>query len=501
MDHMLTSTITLDEGKKAFDRLLKETRGTDFDWNEAETRFHFIDRLLVECLGWPRPLIRMERHGDGKFADYILGEPVAVIWEAKRQGNYFDLPADRSRRTLQLLRSIRLASESASSAIKQVHRYCVSRGAEFAVVCNGSQLIAFLAIRIGYPPLEGRALVFRDSDQMSAEFHTIWQHLSPDGIAERRIYRLLTTGSEASLPSKPSSYLMQFPVFRYKSAIQANLRDIAELLIEDIPASEDVEEQFYKKCYCDTGALSRDSLLSQQILAARYAALFPTDESHPRVEPATLQEKPLEITSSIMSEALARRPIVLLGDVGVGKTAFLKQLMLLRASGEFKKSLNIYIDLGSSAALTTDLQIFVINEIERQLLRKYGVDVEDGDFVRGVYDLEVKRFRSSIFGKTYKKNKPKYDQEILNMLVANLEDRPEHLRRSIEHISKARKRQVILLLDNADQRPIQIQQDAFVVAQEFAKIWNALVFICVRPQTFFQSKCPSGKKLIRWNRL
>jgi hypothetical protein len=289
--------------------------------------------------------MNMERHADGKFADYLLGAPVAVVWEAKRQGDYFDLPADQSRRTIQLLRSIRLTSESASKAIVQVHGYCVTRGAEFGVVCNGSQLIAFLAIRIGHPPLEGKALIFRDLDQMCAEFHTMWQHLSPDGIAERRLHRLLTTGSDASLPAKPSSYLMQFPVFRYKSEIQANLRDIAELLIEDIPASENVEEQFYRECYCDTGALSRDSLLSRQILAARYAALFPTHEPHPRMESASSQEKPLEITSSIMTEALAHRPIVLLGDVGVGKTAFLKQLMLLRASEEFKKSLNIYIDL------------------------------------------------------------------------------------------------------------------------------------------------------------
>ena len=74
------------------------------------------------------------------------------------------------------------------------------------------------------------------------------------------------------------------------------------------------------------------------------------------------------------------------------------------------------------------------------------------------------------------------------MLAKRLDDRPEHLKCSVEHISKARRRQVILVLDNSDQRPIQIQQDAFIVAQEFASSWNAMVFISVRPQTFFQSK-------------
>ena len=36
--------------------------------------------------------------------------------------------------------------------------------------------------------------------------------------------------------------------------------------------------------------------------------------------------------------------------------------------------------------------------------------------------------------------------------------------------------------------PMQIQQDAFIIAQEFAANWDAMVFISVRPQTFFQSK-------------
>ena len=74
------------------------------------------------------------------------------------------------------------------------------------------------------------------------------------------------------------------------------------------------------------------------------------------------------------------------------------------------------------------------------------------------------------------------------MLIRHLNEKPTHLRRSIEHISKARKRQVIIILDNSDQRPSDIQQAAFIVAQEFASDWNAMVFISVRPQTFVQSK-------------
>ena len=488
MMEKLAASVTLEKGRAALRSLAKGIEQKEVDWNEANTRFKFIDELLINCLGWSKPTISVEHFQGGEYADYMLGDPTSVIWEAKKEGKYFELPANILGRPIQSLSSIMAVSEEAESAIRQVYQYCTNRGVEVAVVCNGRQLIAFLAIRIGQPPLEGNALVFRDHKHMVADFGRLWQNLSPEGIAERRIHRLLTTGSNIPLPPKPSTFLLRFPIVRYQSDAQATLRAVAELLIEDIPNNEDIEEKFYRECYCETGALSRDSLLSRDLLIARYAALFPDGEEHPRLEPVSGRKTPLQITPDIITEAVARRPIVLLGDVGVGKTSFIKQLMLLKASEEFKHSINIYIDLGSTAALETDLKNYVIREIDRQLGSKYDVDTDNADFVRGVYDLDVKRFRQSVYGKAYENDERKYEEHILRMLVQRVDDKPTHLKKCIEHISKARRRQVILIIDNSDQRSTDIQQEAFIIAQEFASQWNAMVFISVRPQTFFRSK-------------
>ena len=484
----LEASVTLEEGRNALRSLTKEIEQKKVDWNEANTRFHFIDELLTNCLGWPKPTISLEHFHSGEFADYMLGYPTSVIWEAKKEGKYFELPANLTGKPIQPLPSIMAVSEEAASAIKQVSQYCNTRGVEVGVVCNGRQLIAFLAIRIGQPPLEGNALVLRDHKNMVSDFARLWQNLSPEGIAERRLHRLLTSGSNIPLPPKPSTFLQRFPIVRYQSDAQATLRAVAELLIEDIPNNEDIEEKFYRECYCETGALSRHSLLSRSLLVARYAALFPQGEEQPRLEPVSTRKAPLQITTDIITEAVARRPIVLLGDVGVGKTSFIKQLMLLKASEEFRQSINIYIDLGSTAALEADLKSFVIREIDRQLRFKYDVDTDNADFVRGVYDLDVKRFRHSVYGKAYASDTGKYEEHVLRMLVDRVEDKPVHLRKCIEHISRARKRQVILIIDNSDQRSTDIQQEAFIIAQEFASQWNAMVFISVRPQTFFRSK-------------
>src|SRR6202007_990428 len=88
------------------------------------------------------------------------------------------------------------------------------------------------------------------------------------------------------------------------------LRAVSELLLEDIISAEALRPQFYRECYCDTGALSRDALVSQRILESRYAALFGAAEDAPRLEPAAKAGAEPSLSNQILTEALARRPIV-----------------------------------------------------------------------------------------------------------------------------------------------------------------------------------------------
>lgn len=484
----MRSTVSLDQGLKNLRSIRAEFGDKLPAWNEADTRFQFIDRLLIECFGWPREVIKTESRLDGDIRDYVLGNPGEIVWEAKRAGAYFDFPADKDKGLIQSLKSVMSVSKSADAAIRQAQGYCNGGGIEFAVVCNGDQLIAFIGQRIGSSWLDGRALVCRSLQQLEEDFPAYWQCLSPDGLFERRLATSLGYRIETNLPRKLSSRLLRYPSFRYKSDLQATLRAISELLLEDIVRTEAMKKRFYNECYADTGALSRDALISQQVLKARYASLFPSQEGSPTLEPAKGQDEAGGLTNQILTEALAKRPIVLLGDVGVGKTSFLEDLIYIRAPKEFENSLLIYVDLGSKAALNTDIKAHVLNEIERQLYAKYQVDVYEDGFVRGVYDLDIKRFRKSFRVASLKDDAGAVDAEINTFLRETVADKSEHLRRSAEHLASGRQKQIIFMIDNADQRTTAIQQEAFLIAQELAQGWNALVFITVRPQTFFQSK-------------
>ena len=194
------------------------------------------------------------------------------------------------------------------------------------------------------------------------------------------------------------------------------------------------------------------------------------------------------MASEVVAEALGRRPIVIIGDVGVGKTSFIRHLIFVKATDEIKNAIFIYIDLGSQANLGQDLRTFFLEEIERQLFEDHGVDLYENKTVRGIYHKDLQRFDTGIYASLKESAPDKFIEYQIQFLEALTKNKVEHLRRSIEHFSRGRKKQVIISIDNADQRKLADQQDAFMAAQDFAANWQALVLVSLRPQTYFASK-------------
>ena len=327
--------------------------------NEAQTRFFIIDYLLFECLGWDKNFIAVEKNEENKFTDYELGKPRLAILEAKREGKTFEIPAyDNKSLTCDIKSLIKMCSAT-EDTIDQAISYCNQRGVPIGIISNGHQYIIFIASRQdGISIKDGKAVVFRSLEHLVDNFKDAWQIMSFHGIKEKNIYKYLKPDFE-SIPSKLSSKLRHYPIVRYGSELQSTLRQLAEIFFQDIVENEQVEERFFKECYCESGALSKYSLLSKNILEARYASLFSQSETAPFITPVR-EKKNNNISPDILSEALSRRPIVLLGDVGVGKTSFVKNLIHNGAYEEFKRAFYIYIDLGSSGALTNNLKDFIM---------------------------------------------------------------------------------------------------------------------------------------------
>lgn len=81
---------------------LARTLASDYstrNLNEADTRPQIIDRILHEIIDWPRTRVACEEYVQPGYADYVFRKgsgDVVFLLEAKKEGDYFSLPAEFS---------------------------------------------------------------------------------------------------------------------------------------------------------------------------------------------------------------------------------------------------------------------------------------------------------------------------------------------------------------------------------------------------------------------
>jgi len=147
-----------------------------------------------------------------------------AIWEAKREGIYFELPAGLQKRVYKLT-TIFKDNKLIEDAVKQCIGYCQDRSTAVGVVCNGHQLIAFLGSRQdSIPALDGSCLVFTSFPDMEESFRDLWQSLSKPGVQARNIHAHLRESASLPPPEKLSGRLFNYPGFKDRNPFQLELQ-------------------------------------------------------------------------------------------------------------------------------------------------------------------------------------------------------------------------------------------------------------------------------------
>lgn len=480
------------EGRRKLEAIVSALPVDSPHWNEAQNRYQFVDRLLEECLGWEKPNIEVERSDElGGKADYILGKPIKAVLEAKRESKLFDIPPAAAGTKLRKMQPLLETSKEFSAAVKQVIPYCAIHGAQIAIVCNGPQLAIFQAMTPGESPLEGECYFFNGFSAYISDFSLLWKLLSPEGVAENRAYRDLALHRHPRIPEKASTVIPEPTKYRYRSDFQENLRSLSSLLLEEIEDNPELKSDFYKECYVPIEANNRHLLLSRNIIEARYRRAGADGVSPSAFDSvAGVDENgELRIAESISGANTGSRPIVVIGDVGVGKTSFFENLYESLNSSDKDQTYFIHLNLGIKANLTEKgIKDFVLSEITSVLKEKYSLDINRADFANSIYYQDLRDFDSGVEGQLKNIDELSYQKARIAFLTKKVERRDLHLQASLAHITRGRKKQVILVLDNADQRDFSVQQETFLIAQELAATRNLLVFVALRPSTFYLSK-------------
>lgn len=482
--------MTYEECEKNLENLSSLYLDTDIDKkNEAAVRLQLVNELFINCLNWENSDISPEERviEKGHYADYIFSNPRRMlIVEAKRGGDNFKIPISTENHLVYSLPSICRANPNLEKAIKQVFEYCVFKGVQFGAVSNGHQMVVFVASRTdGIEPLQGKALVFASLKAMHKNFLDLWQTLSKEALKDNILYEKLVSKNTVVLPSKLSKRLPDYPGIKDRDSFQEDLRQVSELLFEELINSTEIEDRFLRECYCQAAYLSQYTLLSKKILENRYAGLGSLGV---QVSEITAFGPGSLLNPKNLKEILTKKPILIIGDVSVGKTTFIRNLIKIEAQEILSKSINVYIDLQTQANLEVDLLEFIPREIERQLLNDYGLDIYERNFVRGAYREDVKGFGRGVSSDFKKSNPQRFLEDEVEFLKNKISEKKNHLKVSLAHILSNKKKNIVIFLDNADQRSTEEQEKTFLIGQELAQNWGITVFITLRPETFSNLK-------------
>ncbi|GAA4501461.1 hypothetical protein GCM10023172_23360 [Hymenobacter ginsengisoli] len=341
--------------------------------------------------------------------------------------------------------------------------------------------------------MEGEALVYASLESMLASFKDFWNYLSKAGMQERHLVDKVLGKVLKELPPKLSSRIHGYPGIRERDVVQTDMEIISDLVLEDVIRDENIERQFLEECYCNSGALSNYALVSRDILNTRYKYLFQDNDQKAQLEPVASKKGLNSNLMDVIANSVSRRPILLVGDVGAGKSTFVANLLRVEAPAEFEKSITLKVDLGSQAIVTNDIKASILDELARQLKENFDIDIQDDDFVRHCYYVDLEVFKKSVHVKRLYEIDPlgALHKEIA-FLGEKTDNKGEHLKYALKYISRSQHKQVVIFIDNCDQRNDSDQETAFLVSQEIATNWSMIVFLALRPETFHRAKQFTG---------
>jgi len=482
-------TLTQDPYQAGLARLAELANETNSGRNEDTTRFQLIDVLLTECLGHPRNSITTEEHAHPGYADYIVSAPGRLlVIEAKKEDHSFTLPAGLAGRPTVSMTTLKSDTRT-KATVDQVIPYAQRLGIPLAAIANGHQLAVFLGSRTDGKDIDsGDAIVFVSLQDMVDQFRKLWDLLSREALVERRAVQVLLMGTaHPQPPLKLSSSVKNYPGFRHRTEQDTDLKILSTIFIQDIEGNAEVSDEFLRECYYNSGTLSQYAFISKEILKSRYNSL----PAAIGVETEPVRDKKglsPSFKGDLVAAAVTSKPIVLLGDVGVGKTMFIRHLLRIDAGVELERSLVFYVDFAREPALQSDLQDHIVESITSQLEDEYGYEPYENKFIRAVYNSELNKFRKGLYGHLRASDPSRYADLEVEELVRLTVDKNRHVERSLRHLDSTAGRKSVIVLDNIDQRSKEFQDQVFVIAQALSASLRATVFVSLRPSTFFDSK-------------
>ena len=311
------------------------------DWTETDTRSKFIDKFLIECLGWKEEDIRRELSSDGKRLDYVLSlmRPSVVV-EAKRASIKFPVVNERKIRKINIGKYLK-ANPTMLEHLTQVRSYCVEWSVPLAVLTNGETYFCFVALRTdGVNWKEGDLIVTPNIFNSQIDFSEVFSLLSRESFLNENLIGQLCNREMPNPRSVISSYSNPKALLS-RNPLGLALEPLLQHVFSDV--TDDSLTDIIENCYVLPGETTLRNEEFESLLLDRPPAYSPGAISIASTNAfVTFQES----IKDYLTRQQWSQTLLVIGGVGVGKTMFLRRFFFLKpeAHAVQNKTCPFYID-------------------------------------------------------------------------------------------------------------------------------------------------------------
>lgn len=421
-------------------------------FNEADTRAKIIDFILRDCLDWNEKFIVRENPNDSGYTDYELridGIPILVI-EAKKSGEYFEIPESSESRTYKISGSIS-KSKNLTLAFKQVRNYCNEIGCKYAAVFNGHQIALFSAITLGQSWQEGLCVIYKSFEDIKDNFIQFWNTLSFENLKKGSLHSLLEIKRRQLNFRKVIADIHNPDQQWARNELYIYIRPICDIVFSEL--LDEARTEVLKECYVFDGS---SVPLSEEIESYYTDKLPYFAEKYKISQIYQTQVKAGTFQKSFMIKSYDKSVgslIVLLGGVGVGKSTFIHRFFKIILADR-ENLLWFYIDFRGAPLREMEIEDFIFNKMNE------------------VWELNY-----------YTKLREILDDVGFNYDKSNLK---EFFKRLFNLLSRL-KFALTIIIDNVDQHNRNLQEKIFLCSSHVTDILKTVTIISLREETFLAS--------------
>ncbi len=473
----------IDVAKDEFDKIHTYAKEHEEDiTSEADTRFHLIDRILMDVLGWRREGIVPEAPTASGYIDYPLrsgGRNIFVI-EAKRTGKQLvstKLPEHR------FYKVCGPALKAAQDGISQAAAYCASKSVSYAALTNGLCWIGYRAVRIdGIDPGDGMAAVFPNLDAIAERFAEFYDLFSQEGVLGR-IYAVYLDREEGTALSPVDPLTLVVPLSDIYLARKSEMaRDMEQLFNEFFKTlTGDSDEELLAECFVDSPE-SHEADRSLEKITRELVNHVQT------IRGEAGQELRREIESSF--ERQKGQVVLIVGNKGAGKSTFIDRFFRSKLDRSLReKCIVMKTDLAEASGSVEGVQEWLTDRLiaaaERAL---YDGKHPSYDDLQGIFFDTYQRWSTGEHKHLYESRPDDFKIKFGEWISNRRRDKPDdYLSAVLKRAVRQRKMIPCLVFDNADNFPASFQDAVFQYAYAlFRAVPLSVVVVPITDRTIWR---------------